>query len=46
MADEITKEFQELVKTLEVDGIDDELTESDVITWGYDSWDDFWESVI
>jgi hypothetical protein len=42
MVDKITKEFQEL----EVDEIDDELTEEDVAMWGYDSLDDFWESNI
>jgi hypothetical protein len=44
MVVEITKEFQKLVKDLEVDEIDDELTEDDVMMWGYDSLDDFWES--
>lgn len=46
MVDKITKEFQELVKDLKVDEIDDELTEEDVAMWGYDSLDDFWESNI
>ena len=25
---------------------EDEITEDDVKSWGYDSWDDFWESHI
>ena len=44
MINEIEKEFQELAKNLEIDEIDDELTEDDVIMWGYDSLEDFWES--
>ena len=44
MVDEIEKEFQELVKNLEIDEIDVGLTEDDVVMWGYDSLDDFWES--
>lgn len=44
MINEIKNEFRELVKNLEIDEIDDELTEDDVIMWGYDSLDDFWES--
>lgn len=46
MIKEINKEFQELIKSLEVDEIDDELTEDDVVMWGYESLDDFWESNI
>jgi hypothetical protein len=35
------QEFEALVAELE---IDEQLTEEDVMMWGYDNWDDFWES--
>ena len=25
---------------------DESITENDIILWGYDGWDDFWESNI
>lgn len=26
--------------------VNEKITSADVISWGYDSWDDFWESVV
>ena len=44
---EIEKEFMDLANSLYADEIDIEgITENDIKMWGYDSWDDFWESNI
>ena len=45
MIQKIENEFKELVRNLEIDEVcTDELTQEDLELWGYDNWEDFWES--
>lgn len=44
MIKELENEFLELIKDIDLDEIDETLTEEDIRMLGYDSLDDFWES--
>lgn len=45
MIQNVENEFKELAMGLELDEIcTDELTQEDLELWGYDNWEDFWES--
>ena len=45
MLRDIENEFKELAKDLELDEICvDDLSQEDIKMWGYDSWEEFWES--
>ena len=46
MIREIENEFKELIENIHVDVIDEEVTEEDVVMWGYEDLEDFWESNI
>lgn len=46
MIKEFENEFRELIKDIDLDEIDETLTEEDIRMLGYDSLDDFWESNI
>lgn len=37
-------ELKELVRELDLDDINDELTHEDIQLWGYSSWEEFWEN--
>ena len=41
--DRAVQEYEDIYLNEEYD---DEITEDDVKSWGYDNWDDFWESHI
>ena len=41
---DIEDEFKEVVKNISCGDIEEEITEDDVKSWGYDNLDDFWES--
>ena len=43
----ISNKIYSIIQLDENDNVFDEsITENDVILWGYDGWDDFWESNI
>lgn len=44
--DKCKEEIEEITKEEWKHYIDQKIRQSDVILWGYDSWDDFWESSI
>ena len=46
MIGEYENEFKELIKNINMDEIDEDITKEDIIMWGYKDWDDFWESNI
>ena len=44
--DECRKDIEESTRDWWKTWVNEKITSSDVISWGYDGWDDFWESNI